>query len=223
MLEVCQSLLSENRGIRFQTHINENEREVAEVAALFPWASDYLAVYERYELCRPGAVLAHNVHATDSELARLAQSGTSVSHCPCSNGMLGSGLFPFRRHKQAGVRVALGSDVGGGTGFGMLKEGLQAYALQRLAPDGVLLRPSDLLYLVTLAGAEALQLDQETGDFTIGKSADYCYLHPVPGGLLEGALERAESFERTLGALFTLGGPESIQDVRIGGNTCLSV
>jgi len=76
-----------------------------------------------------------------------------VAHCPSSNAALGSGYFPLLRHVQAGVRVALGTDVGAGTGFGMLKEGLQAYLMQRLAPDGFPLTPAHLLYLATRAGA----------------------------------------------------------------------
>lgn len=52
---------------------------------------------------------------------------------------------------------------------------LQAY--QRLA-DGVgsHLSPAHLLYLATRAGAEAVGLDQEIGDFAPGKSADFVYL-----------------------------------------------
>src|SRR5579863_8735794 len=106
--------------------------------------------------------MAHNVHPTVSELERLAASSTSVAHCPCSNASLGSGTLPLQKHIKAGVHCALGTDVGGGTGFGMLKEGLQAYMLQRLAPDGVMLSPAHLLYLATRAGAEALDLDSET-------------------------------------------------------------
>ena len=49
-----------------------------------------------------GAVMAHNVHPTESELERLAASGTAVAHCPCSNAALGSGIFPLRRHLAAG-------------------------------------------------------------------------------------------------------------------------
>ena len=124
MLDACQTLLNEHPGLRFQTHINENAIEMAEVSALFQWAPDYLAVYERYGLLQPGAVLAHNVHVSDSELTRLAATGAAVSHCPCSNAMLGSGFFPMQRHLDAGVRFALGTDVGGGTGFGILKEAL---------------------------------------------------------------------------------------------------
>jgi guanine deaminase len=217
MLEVCQTLLGEHAGLRFQTHINENDLERNEVARLFPWAKDYLAVYERFDLARPGAVLAHNVHTSDSELERLATTGTSIAHCPCSNAMLGSGIFPLRRHLDAGVHCALGTDVGGGTGFGILKEALQAYALQRLAPQGMLLTPAHLLYLATRAGAEALQLEHETGDFAVGKSADYIYLRAPVGSPLEAVLERAESPDRILSALFTLAGSESIAEVRVAG------
>ncbi len=221
MLEVCQTLLGEHEGLRFQTHINENDLERNEVARLFPWAEDYLAVYERFHLCGrsagPGAVLAHNVHTSDWELERLADSGTSIAHCPCSNAMLGSGIFPLRRHIDAGVHCALGTDVGGGTGFGILKEALQAYALQRLALDGMLLTPAHLLYLSTRAGAQALQLEHETGDFAVGKSADYIYLRAPEASPLEAVLERAESPDRILSALFTLAGSESIAEVRVAG------
>jgi guanine deaminase len=217
MLEVCQTLMREHAELRFQTHINESVREVEEVARVFPWAKDYLAVYERYELTRPGAVLAHNIHSTDSELDRLAASGTAVAHCPWSNAMLGSGLFPLRRHLAAGVRCALGTDVGGGTGFGVLKEALQAYALQRLAPEGEMLKPAHLLYLATLAGAEALQLDHETGDFSTGKAADFIYLRAPQKSPLEAVLQRAESMERVLAALFTLAGEESVAEVCVAG------
>jgi guanine deaminase len=218
MLEVCQTLLSEHDGLLFQTHLNETLQEIAEVARLFPWASDYLSVYERFGLTRANAVVAHNVHPTESELDRLAGSGTAVAHCPCSNAALGSGLFPFRRHLNAGVRCALGTDVGGGTGFGLLKEGLQAYLLQRIAPDGMLLDAGHLLYLATLAGAQALGLSHETGDFRTGKSADFIYLRPPAESPLAAVLEREQTPERMLAAIFTLAGAESVREVRVEGS-----
>ncbi len=218
MLEVCQTLLREHQGLLFQTHLNENLEEIAETARQFPWAADYLAVYERFGFSRPGAVMAHNVHPTDSELDRLAASGATVAHCPSSNAALGSGLFSFRRHIDAGVRCALGTDVGGGTGFGMLKEGLQAYLLQRIAPDGMLFDAGHLLYLATLAGAEALGLGGETGDFRTGKSADCVYLRPPADSALAAVLEREQSPEQMLAAIFTLAGAESVREVRVEGS-----
>jgi guanine deaminase len=218
MLEVCQTLLQEHDGLLLQTHLNENLEEIGQVARMFPWAADYLAVYERFDLSGSHSVMAHNVHPTDSELDRLSASGATVAHCPSSNAALGSGLFSFKRHSKAGVRCALGTDVGGGTGFGMLKEGLQAYLLQRLAPDGMLLDAGHLLYLATLAGAEALSLGEETGDFRVGKSADFVYLRPPADSPLAAVLEREQSPEQTLAAIFTLAGAESVCEVRVAGS-----
>lgn len=217
VLEVCQTLLAEHDGVRFQTHINESAGEVAAIARLFPWAHDYLAVYERYGLGGPRAVMAHDVQATDSELERLAAARTAIAHCPASNAVLGSGVFPLRRHLDAGVHCALGTDVGGGTGFGLLKEALQAHLVQRLAPDGVMLDPARLLYLATLAGAEALGLADDIGDFRAEKAADFVYLRPPAGSPLADVLERADTPERRLAAIFTLGGAESVREVRVDG------
>ena len=217
MLEVCQALMKEEPGVRFTTHINENPDEVREVARLFPWAADYLGVYERYDLVSGRSVLAHNVHATEGELTRLAASGATVAHCPCSNAALGSGMFPMQRHMAAGVKFALGTDVGGGTGFGLLKEGLQAYLTQRVAAQRMVLNSAQLLYLATRAGAEALGLERETGDLSEGKSADYVYLRPVEGSPLAVVTAHADSQEDVLSALFTLAGQESVAEVAVRG------
>jgi guanine deaminase len=218
MLEVCQTLLSEHPDVRLQTHINENTREIAELAKLFPWAGDYLAVYEKYSLSGRRSVLAHNVHTTDAELERLAAAGTSIAHCPGSNTMLGSGCFPLRRHVSAGVRCALGTDVGGGIGFGMLKEGLHAYLVQRLSTDGMLLDAGQLLHMATLAGAEALGLGADTGDFTVGKAADLVHLRPDAGSVLESVVRRADGPSQVLASLFTMAGAESVREVRVAGD-----
>ena len=75
MLEVCQQLMKEHpRCEAADAHQREHEREVAEIDRLFPWAADYLAVYERYNLSGDRSVMAHNVHATPSQIERLAAS-----------------------------------------------------------------------------------------------------------------------------------------------------
>ncbi len=217
MLEMCQSLLREHPDVRFQTHVNESPREVAEVLKLFPWARDYLGVYERYGLVGARSVLAHNLHPNGDELKRLAVSQASISHCPCSNAALGSGWFPLRRHIESGVRVALGTDVGAGTGFGLMKEALQAYMLQRLAPEGFALGPAHLLYMATRAGAEALGLDDVIGDFQPGKAADFVYLRPEGNSPLAAVVARADNPARMLAALLTLAGAECVREVCVEG------
>ena len=218
MLESCQALLSGYPGVLFTTHINENVEEIEEVGRLFPWAADYLAVYERYGLVGRRSVLAHNVHADNEELQRLSAHHAAIAHCPSSNAALGSGIFPMARHMASGVRFALGTDVGGGTGFGMMKEALAAYLMQRIAPAPVILVSATMLDLATRAGAEALGLEEETGDFTAGKSADFVVIDPPAGGVLQARLKCTETPDQVLAALFTLGGAESISEVRVGGD-----
>ncbi len=215
MLEVCRTLMTEHPTVRFQTHLNENLEEIDAVLKLFPWALDYLAVYEKFGLVEKRSILAHNVHCSDSTTQRIASQGAAVAHCPSSNAALGSGLFAMRRHVSAGVRIALGTDVGAGTGFSMLKEGLQAYLMQRVAPEGMALSPAHLLYLATRAGAEALGFD-DTGDLQPGRSADFVCLKP-PGEVLNAVIRHAESPERVLAALFTLAGAESVMETWVRG------
>jgi guanine deaminase len=219
ILESCAALLSAHPEARFTTHINENPDEVAEVARLFPWASDYLGVYERYGFVGRRSVLAHNIHATVGEIRRVSGLHASIAHCPASNAALGSGIFPMARHIAAGVRCALGTDVGGGTGFGMMKEALAAYLMQRVAPQPMTLPPAAMLYLATRAGAEALAMEEEIGDFTPGKSADFVVLDPPAGGVLQARLTRAETPGQVLAALFTLAGAESVREVSVEGQT----
>ena len=217
MLEMCQTLVTEHGDVLVQSHVNEDRDEIGKVAEAFPAARDYVDVYERFGLTGTRTVLAHNVHATDAELERLAASGTCVAHCPTSNAALGSGIFPMRRHIDAGVRVALGTDVGGGTGLGMMKEGLQAYLMQRVAADRVTLDAARILYLSTLAGAEALGLASEVGSLCPGKAADFVYLRPPSGSVLEAVLQHASGTDDMLSALFTLADKESVQQVRVDG------
>ena len=218
MLEVCGTLLRENPGVRFQTHLNETQPEVQEVTRFFPGDRDYFAVYERHGLAGRHSVFAHSVQTTDAELERMASHGSSASHCPASNAALGSGFFPMRRHLAHGVHFALGTDVGGGTGFGILKEGLQAYLLQRLMPEGFPLTAGHLLYLATLAGAEALGLESEIGDFQTGKSADVVYVKPPETSALAGVMRNAPSAEHLLSAIFTLADASCIARVWVEGS-----
>ena len=218
LLAVCGELASDTDGLLVTSHLNETPAETELVASLFPWARDYLETYERHGLVGPRSVFAHDVHGTDEELRRLASAGAAVAHCPSSNAFLGSGVFSLRRHLEFGTRVALGTDVGAGTGLSLLGEGLMAYQLQMLeGPDGLRLGPVHLLWLATAAGARALGLDDEVGDLTPGKSADFVLVRAPSGSTLAAVLERSDSVEETLGALFTLAREESIAEVRVAG------
>lgn len=218
MLEACAELLGSQDGLFCTSHLNENVAEVQKVAELFPEATSYLDTYDRAGLLGPRTVMAHDVHPTDAELARMAQTGTSVAHCPTSNATLGSGKFPLRRHLDAGVRVALGCDVGAGSGFSLLKEGLQCYFTQQLlAEEGHPLTSAHLLHLATTAGAAALGLSDTVGHLSVGMDFDAVWLRPEPRGTLETGLTYARNDADALAKLFVLGTPHDVAGVWVAG------
>lgn len=216
MLDACAAVLKDEPGTWFTSHVNENPAEVAAVSELFRDALHYVGTYDAHGLVAERSVLAHNVHATDDELTLLAGRGAAVAHCPSSNSALGSGLFPLRRHVEHGVRVALGSDVGAGTGFSMLKEGLQASFMQALlGADGLPLTPAHLLFLATRAGALALGLD--VGDLGEGRPFDAVWISPEDGHPLDVGLRHAASPDDALAKVFALGTPADVAGVWVAG------
>lgn len=216
LLDSCASLLADVPGTWMTSHINENLREVAEVSRACD-AAHYLEAYDRHGLVGPRTVLAHNVHPTDDELKLLAVRDAVVAHCPTSNCALGSGLFPLKRHVEAGVRVALGCDVGAGTGFCLFKEGLQAYFLQQLlGGQGLALQPAHLLHLATAAGADALGL-ADVGDLSVGKRFDALWLRPRPSTTLDVALRNAAGADDALAKAFALAHPGDVARVWVEG------
>ena len=223
VLAACRGVLEAVDGACFTSHVNENNAEVATVAGQFPDRAHYVDTYDHHKLLGPLSVLAHNVHPTDPELAVMAARGTSVAYCPTSNAALGSGMFPLTRHLAAGVRVALGSDVGAGTGFSIFKEGLQAYFLQHLlGPQGMPLGAAHLLHLSTAAGAAALGLGDTVGDLSEGKQFDAILLRPPPGTALDIGLRHADSAKGALGKVFALASDADVADVWVGGEQIAS-
>ncbi len=182
-----------DRGVYLHTHLNENNRpgdgEIAAVRTQYGVAS-YLDTYDGLFL--PGSkrggesllgrrtIMAHAVHCTDDELARLAASGSSIAHCPTSQQFLGSGTMPWRRTVKRGVTVALGSDVGAGDEWLIPRVANDAYKVHLSEPgaDSVALSPPQLLYLCTLAGAQALDQQDRFGNFDLGKEADFVTIEP---------------------------------------------
>jgi guanine deaminase len=219
LLDACHRVVKDVPGTWFTSHLNENPAEIAAVGVKFPTAHHYLDTYDRHGLVGPASVFAHNVHPTEGELELLGRSGAAVAHCPTSNSALGSGLFPLQRHLDHGVRLALGSDVGAGTGFSLFKEGLQAYFVQQLLGDeGTPLTAADLLHLATRSGAAALGLDDVIGDLSVGKQFDALWLRPSEGGPLDVGLRHAASPEQALAKAFALAGPADVAAVWVGGD-----
>jgi guanine deaminase len=183
--------LARSTGAYWQTHLAEDRGEIAEVSRLFPEAADYVDVYDRAGGLGERTVLAHAIHLSDRELARLVETGTRVAHCPASNLFLASGVMPLSRYLAAGLCVGLGSDVAAGPDpsiFGAMRVGAYTQNALRVVreTDDAVLGPLDWLRMGTLEGARALGLDGEIGSVEAGKEADLIVVDPsltapIPG------------------------------------------
>jgi len=217
LLEACGAAYKDIDDAWCTSHVNENTTEVAEVTRLFDGAS-YVGTYQDHGLLDAHTILAHNVHPTDAELDMLSASRAAVAHCPTSNASLGSGMFPLAAHLQRGVRVAMGTDVGGGTGFSMLKEGLQAYFIQSLlGAQGVSLTPAHLLHLATTAGADALGMRDQVGELSVGKRFDAVFVAPEADSPLGVGIRHAAGPDDALAKIFAMGTPADITRVWVDG------
>lgn len=192
LLAACRRLKQENPGLWVNTHVSENPAEVRALLREHPDCSDYLSVYEKYDLVGPRFSGGHGVWLSDDEFNRLHSSGGSVTFCPCSNLFLGSGLFRLGRvtDPNSRVRMSFGTDVGGGNRFSMLNVLEDAYKvgmLNNTMLDGSVnpmrqdLAESERnklssyrgFWSLTLGGAEGLYIDEYVGSFDVGKEADF--------------------------------------------------
>lgn len=200
MLELAGKLKEEYPSCWVNTHLAETQEETHGVLSLFPDSPTYLEVYEKYGLVGPRFSGGHAIQLDDASFRRLSELGAAVVFCPASNLFLGSGLFQVGKAKDPGAKVlmAMGSDMGAGNYFSMLKVLGDAYKVgmmnstalagtndprMRDIPQAERNRFSAYrgLYAITLGSAKALYLDDRIGNFDIGKEADFVVLDPDAG------------------------------------------
>jgi guanine deaminase len=215
-LEFAGRLLDEHAGVYLQTHVAENRAEVAWARQLFPWSRSYLDVYDHFRLLRERAVYGHCIHLDEDDRARMAETGAAMAFCPTSNLFLGSGLFDGDAARRHQVRVGLGTDVGGGTSFSMLRTQAEAYKVVQLA--GGRWSPLSPFYHATLGGARALYLDDRIGNFAPGKEGDFVVLDLEATPLLARRIRHAASLAERLFALAMLGDDRNVVATHLLGS-----
>lgn len=162
---------AEANGLGVHIHLSESAHEVAQ--ALEHFGRTPIAHAEALGLFEVPTLVAHAVHARPEEIAILAERGAGVSHNPASNLKLGSGIFPFRAMREAGVLGALGTDgAASNNSLDMFDEMRLATIIHR----GVAQNPTetagpDVLAMATREGAHAIGLP-DTGSLEVGKHAD---------------------------------------------------
>ncbi len=216
-LELAATLWRETPGAWLQSHVAENRAEVDWIRTLYPAHASYLDVYAHFGLLGRRAIYAHGIHLDDGEFAALAQSETALVHCPTSNSFLGSGLFPLQRAIDARrpVRVALGTDLGAGTSFSMLRTMQAASEVAQLC--GHPLSPAGAWWLATRGGAQALDLDASIGSIEPGKDADLVVLDLRSTPLIDFRMRYVDDIDEALAVQMALGDDRAIRATWVAG------
>jgi len=214
-LHYAGRLKAEYPDVHLHTHLAENQQECDWVGELFPQHRDYVDVYEHHGLLGPRSVFAHGIHLNDREWQRLAATGSAIAHCPTSNLFIGSGLFNLQKACEYGVKVGAGTDIGGGDSFSLLRTLNEAYKVQQL--QGFTLEPLRALFMATLGGARALDLEDKIGSFAIGSEADVVVLNSQATPLMSQRTQHCTSLVEKVFLLLMLGDDRTISHTYIMG------
>ncbi len=199
------AILARDKGVMLHTHLAENDEDIAYSHAQFGCRPGQYA--EELGWTGPDVWHAHCVKLDATEIGMFAKSQTGVSHCPCSNCRLGSGIAPVRSMRNAGVNVGLGVDGSASNDSGnLMAEARQAMLLQRVAQGADAMSAREALEIATRGGADVLNRP-DCGRLAPGKRADIA-VWDVSG------IESAGSWDP---AALLLAGPTKVKHLFVDG------
>jgi cytosine/adenosine deaminase-related metal-dependent hydrolase len=125
------------------------------------------------------ALVIHAIWIDADDIRRLAASGCTVAHNPGSNLKLGSGVMPFRRLREAGVPICIGTDEAtADDGVNVWSALKLAGMIHNIAEEDYRRWPTapELLRAATGAGARAMRPAQPAGELKVGAAGDVILL-----------------------------------------------
>lgn len=191
-------------GVYMHTHLDEAYGELAWVNELFPDSKNYTDVYKKYGLVDRHSIMAHCCLVREEEWQTLHDCDCGVAHCPSSNLFLGDGEFKYweAKNPRRPVRTGMGTDVGGGTNFSIVRQLNEAYKVAMLQMKNLDALKS--FYLATRGGAEALHLEKSIGSIQPGYEADFAVLTLKPSEFVAWRMQFTKTLFDKLFVLQTL-------------------
>ena len=158
-------------------HLSETRKEVEDITQQTGMPpAEYL---HSIGLLDQNVIAAHCVWLSPAEIKRLAQTATSIGHCPKSNLKLASGIADTYTYLNTGITVSIGTDgTASNNTLDMVEEMRFAALLPKVThynPEAVNARTT--LQMATINGAKAIGMDDITGSLEPGKRADLIFIH----------------------------------------------
>jgi cytosine/adenosine deaminase-related metal-dependent hydrolase len=161
------------RGLSWQIHAAQSVSEFHEITRRHGFTP--IGWMDELGLLGERTIIGHGIFLDDhpqtpwhtkTDVIRMAETGTTVAHCPTVFARRGITLKDIGRYRRAGVNVGIGTDT---FPHNMLDEmRLAAYLARTQASDVRTLSGSDLFEAATVNGAKAL------GREDIGRLAPLC-------------------------------------------------
>jgi guanine deaminase len=220
----------QNPDLHIQTHFNEAEQEMEVTKQLYPQFRNEAELYEHFGLLGPRTILAHCIFLEEEEMERVKTLGCGLAHCPIATATGGAFMMaPVREYLRRGIKVGLGTDVGGGFSSSILDAMRQAFIISK-ARDTLkeghdsALTLHEGFFLATLGGAQVCGLDDKIGNFAVGKQLDALEIHtidPESGGSLGiiTPIEEEDSTEVILEKFLMTGDDRNIAKVYVRGRS----
>lgn len=182
-------------------------------------ARSSIALLARAGVLSARPLLIHCVRVDDADIALIADSRSSVVHCPVSNAKLGHGTAPVPAMLDAGIAVGLGSDsMASNNQMDLLGESRAAVLAHRAAAGSHdALDAGAVLSLATIGGARALGLAHEIGSLEPGKAADLAAfpLTGTRGPVHDPVAALVFALPGTHASLVTVAGRELVRESRV--------
>ncbi|MCZ4272106.1 guanine deaminase [Maritalea porphyrae] len=216
-LEMAGALAKKHPDLHVQTHLSENKAEIEFTNSLYPEMGDYFGIYQHYGLAGEKSLFGHCIHLEDRERDAMIETGSVAVFCPTSNLFIGSGLFNWDRvaGPQGKGRIAIATDVGGGTNYSMLRTLDEGYKILNL--QGQRMNPLTSFYQITLGNARALSLQEKIGTLDEGTDADIVVLNANATPAMQVRMETVTTLEEELFLLQTIGDDRAIVQTYVAG------
>ncbi|MGH7071149.1 MAG: amidohydrolase family protein [Acetobacteraceae bacterium] len=168
--------LAARRGLTRTIHLSQSVGEVAAVQAAHGTTS--AAYLDREGFLGPDLVAAHWTFCNQDDIALLAERGVQMAHCPASISRRGMHKALLGLIRDAGVRIALGTDNMSEDIFQAMSFGsiVHRTGRGRAEEGGVLPSPQEILDMVTRDAACTVGADAEIGSIEPGKRADLTFV-----------------------------------------------